>query len=81
MTRKRIAFAAKPPSAERWIAERTEPSGTRRRAEMYSARLTIDVTPALRGRIKFAAFQRGTTAATLLRELLETSFPETEPSP
>jgi hypothetical protein len=81
MTGKRVAFAAKPPSAERWIAERAEPSGARRRAEIYSARLTIDVTPALRGRIKLAAFHRGTTAARLLRELLETSFPEPEPSP
>lgn len=42
----------------------------------YSARLTLDVTPALRGRIKVAAYQRGVTAAAMLRALLEREFPE-----
>lgn len=37
----------------------------------FAARLTIDVTPELRGRIKIAAFRRGLTASALLRELLE----------
>ncbi len=46
------------------------------KASVYTARLTIDVTPALRGRIKVAAFQRGITAAEMLRELLEREFPE-----
>lgn len=41
----------------------------------YTARLTIDVTPALRGRIKVTAFRRGVTAAVMLRELLEREFP------
>lgn len=45
-------------------------------ASVYAARLTIDVTPALRGRIKVAAYQRGVTAAAMLRELLECEFPE-----
>ncbi|HWK71998.1 MAG TPA: chromosome partitioning protein ParB [Burkholderiaceae bacterium] len=45
----------------------------------YSARLTIDVTPALRGRIKVVAFQRGMTAAAMLRALLEREFPENTP--
>lgn len=48
-------------------------------APVYSARLTIDVTPALRGRIKVAAFQRGVTAAAMLRALLEREFPESKP--
>ncbi|VGO08744.1 hypothetical protein AMB3_1936 [plant metagenome] len=43
---------------------------------VYCARLTIDVTPALRGRIKMAAYQRGVTAAAMLRALLEREFPE-----
>ncbi len=47
-------------------------------ASAYSARLTIDVTPALRGRIKVAAFQRGMTAAAMLRALLEREFPESK---
>ncbi|MFT4266455.1 MAG: chromosome partitioning protein ParB [Xenophilus sp.] len=49
------------------------------RAPAYTARLTIDVTPALRGRIKVIAFQRGVTAADMLRELLEREYPEALP--
>jgi hypothetical protein len=41
----------------------------------FTARLTIDVTPALRGRIKIAAFQRGLTVADMLRALLDREFP------
>ncbi|MBX9612916.1 MAG: chromosome partitioning protein ParB [Burkholderiales bacterium] len=43
----------------------------------FTARLTIDVTPALRGRIKMIAFRRGKTAADMLRALLEREYPET----
>lgn len=40
----------------------------------------IDVTPALRGRIKVVAFQRGKTVADMLRDLLAREFPPmTEP--
>lgn len=46
------------------------------KASVYTARLTIDVTPALRGRIKVVAFRRGITAADMLRELLEREYPE-----
>ena len=46
------------------------------KASIYTARLTIDVTPALRGRIKVVAFRRGITAADMLRELLEREYPE-----
>jgi len=45
-------------------------------AAAYSARLTIDVTPALRGRIKVTAFRRGQTVADMLRALLEREFPD-----
>ena len=41
----------------------------------FTARLTIDVTPALRGRIKIAAFGRGVTVADMLRDLLAREFP------
>jgi hypothetical protein len=34
------------------------------------------VTPALRGRIKIAAFQRGVTVADMLRTLLDRAFPD-----
>ena len=43
-----------------------------------TARLTIDITPELRGRIKVAAFRRGVTVAVMLRELLVREFPPIE---
>ncbi|OJX33948.1 MAG: chromosome partitioning protein ParB [Burkholderiales bacterium 68-12] len=46
------------------------------KASVYTARLTIDVAPTLRGRIKVIAFRRGLTAADMLRELLEREYPE-----
>jgi hypothetical protein len=49
------------------------------KALVYTARLTLDVTPALRGRVKVAAFRRGITAAEMLRELLEREFGERTP--
>ncbi len=36
----------------------------------------MDITPALRGRIKIAAFQRGITVADMLRDLLAREFPD-----
>ena len=44
----------------------------------FTARLTIDITPELRGRIKIVAFQRGVTVADMLREMLAREFPPTE---
>jgi hypothetical protein len=38
--------------------------------------LTIDVTPALRGRIKVTAFRRSVTVAVMLRDLLAREFPD-----
>jgi hypothetical protein len=60
--------------ATAWV-HREDAAGTQARASVFTARLTIDVTPALRGRIKVIAFQRGVTAADMLRELLEREFP------
>ena len=59
------------PAAQAWIQQQAIASG---KAQSYTARLTIDVTPALRGRIKVAAFERGMTVAEMLRELLEREF-------
>ncbi len=64
--------AADPASA--WV-RRADASDALPRAAVFTARLTIDVTPALRGRIKVAAFSRGLTVADMLRELLERDFP------
>ena len=69
-------FASRPGDAESWIRA---PEATGRRADdasAFAARLTIDVTPALRGRIKVAAFRRGITVADMLRELLAREFPD-----
>jgi hypothetical protein len=46
------------------------------KGDLYTARLTLDVTPALRARIKVAAFTQGITVADMLRDLLERAFPE-----
>jgi hypothetical protein len=71
----RRGFASRPGDAESWI-KAPDASGRRNDdASAFSARLTIDVTPALRGRIKVAAFRRGVTVADMLRDLLAREFP------
>ncbi len=61
-----------------WVRQLDAPEAPAK-ASIYTARLTLDVTPALRGRIKVAAFRRGITAAEMLRALLEREFEETAP--
>lgn len=61
-----------------WV-RKEESLGDTARATPYTARLTIDVTPELRSRIKLAAIQRSVTAADMLRALLEREFPESAP--
>lgn len=71
-------FATRPVDPEIWI-KAPDASATRGDdAANYTARLTIDVTPELRGRIKIAAFKCGITVADLLRDLLSKQFPPTE---
>lgn len=65
--------AADPATA--WV-HRAHTESESAKVSIFTARLTIDVTPALRGRIKVIAFGRGITAADMLRELLEREFPE-----
>lgn len=83
MTRRsgKRGFASRPGDAERWIKSAEAPPGGKVAGEAFTARLTIDVTPALRGRIKVAAFRRGITVADMLRELLGHEFPSTEGDP
>ena len=69
-------FASRPGDAESWIKAPDGPTQRTADASGFTARLTIDVTPALRGRIKVAAFRRGVTVADMLRELLAREFPE-----
>ncbi|MFI7866744.1 hypothetical protein [Ectopseudomonas khazarica] len=77
MSSKRIGIGARPlgdPQAEAWIRKGAGIDNDK--FERYSARLTLDVTPALRTRIKLAAFNRGVTMTEMLREVLERQFPE-----
>ncbi len=72
------SFAARPSDPDARV-RKPEPSALPRNgAERLTARLTIDVTPALRGRIKIAAFRRGQTVPGMLRELLAREFPDTD---
>ena len=71
----RRGFASRPRDAESWIKAPETHACHRDDASGFTARLTIDVTPALRGRIKVAAFRRGITVADMLRDLLAREFP------
>ena len=71
-------FASRPGDPESWVRA-PEPSATAQSADdLFTARLTIDVTPELRARIKISAFQRGQTVADMLRELFAREFPATD---
>jgi hypothetical protein len=71
------SFAARPADPESWIKAPDRPS-PRAEAADFTARLTIDVTADMRGRIKIAAFQRGQTVADMLRALFEREFPSSQ---
>jgi hypothetical protein len=68
-------FASRPGNPESWIRT-PDRSADRVPGDEFTARLTIDVTPALRGRIKVVAFRRGLTVAEMLRALLAREFPD-----
>ncbi|MFM9857386.1 hypothetical protein [Pseudoxanthobacter sp. M-2] len=72
------AFTARSANSESWI-KASDPRPVRSGGgAAFTARLTIDVTPDMRGQIKIAAFQRGVTVADMLRELLTREFPPAE---
>ncbi|WP_336810137.1 hypothetical protein [Bosea sp. MMO-172] len=71
----RRRFASRPVDPERWI-KTSDVSPRDAKADICTARLTVDITPELRGRIKIAAFGRGLTMSDLLRDLLMREFPE-----
>ncbi len=71
-------FAARPRDAESWIRSPDASATSSNATDLYTARLTVDITPALRGRIKIAAFRRGVTVADMLRDLLAREFPDTD---
>lgn len=68
-------FASRPIGPESWIKAPEKPPGAAMDASAFTARLTVDITPELRGRIKIAAFRRGVTVADMLRDLFVREFP------
>ena len=77
-TVKRVGIGARPPAnphAEAWI--RQGDADALGKGDLYTARLTLDITPAMRARIKVSAFTQGVTVADLLRGLLGGSFQST----
>lgn len=77
-TRKpRAGFASRPGAAEAWISGPQDPAlPAAPPPSVNSARLTIDVTPQLRRRLKLAALQRGVSVADMLRALLHHEYPD-----
>lgn len=68
------AFVRRPSDPDAWV--RAPDRATPASRETFTARLTIDVTPAMRGRLKIIAFRQGQTVADMLRALLDREFPE-----
>ena len=64
-------FAARPNGPDAWVTTERPASSA---SDRPTARLTIDITPELRGRIKVTAFQRGLTVADMLRALLAREY-------
>jgi hypothetical protein len=74
---KRVGIGARPPAnphAEAWV--RQGEANDIQKGDLYTARLTLDITPAMRARIKVSAFTQDMTVAELLRSLLEREFPD-----
>lgn len=67
-------FVSRPGDPDSWIRAADAPPTDNGIGAAFTARLTIDITPELRGRIKVAAFRRGITVAAMLRELLDGEF-------
>ena len=74
-------FTSRPGTAEAWVTAPEDNERSSPRSSGNSARLTIDVTPQLRARIKIAAFQRGTTVANMVRDMLRDAFSEGDDVP
>ena len=77
----RRGFAARPRDPDAWVRAPDAPSPSPS-LDSHTARLPVDVTPELRGRIKVTAFRRGLTVAEMLRALLQREYPaDTESAP
>lgn len=64
-------FAARPNGADAWVKTDRPASFA---SDRPTARLTVDIAPELRGRIKVTAFGRGLTVADMLRALLAREY-------
>ncbi|MEV4607567.1 hypothetical protein MRBLMR1_002587 [Neorhizobium sp. LMR1-1-1.1] len=71
-------FASRPGNPDSWVRTADALATGNTPTQAFTARLTIDIAPELRGRIKVAAFRRGVTVAVMLRELLVREFPPNE---
>ena len=78
MSGKRPKLSVKAPDriTDAWVKNRTRLSVPEEllRSHTHTARLTLDITPALRRTIKLAAISKGVTVAELLRALLDREF-------
>lgn len=73
-------FASRPADAESWIKASDASPSRSDDAAAFTARLTIDVTPALRGRIKVAAFRAASPSPTCCANCWRESSPQTPES-
>jgi hypothetical protein len=77
MSVKRTPIGTRPaavPRIEGWIHAGAAAESRPPKSAIYTARLTLDVTPEMRAKIKVVAFRRGLTVAELLRTLLECEY-------
>jgi len=68
-------FAARPGDPDAWTRA-PDPTSARPPLAEFSARLTFDLTPAMRGRIKVEAFRRGLTVADMVSDLPGREIPD-----
>jgi hypothetical protein len=76
MTGRQLSAASPPVPATQRAGSKRRKCGAPANPDAFTARLTIDITPGLRRRIKVTAFRRCVTVADMLRELLTREFPE-----
>lgn len=78
MSGKRLTLSAKAPDRlpDEWVQRGGNSGATEMisKSTLYTARLTLDITPELRKRIKLAAVAGGKTVADILRQVLEREF-------
>jgi len=78
MNGKRLNLSVKTPAriADAWVEKGTRLTSAEElpRSQTHTARLTLDITPALHKTIKLAAISQGVTVAELLRVLLDREF-------